>query len=197
MKALNLYQTAFRKPSLNIYCLDFSGSMSGNGNSQLVEAMGQILIRENAEKNLLQAAEDEVNIVVIFDEDVRSVYSAEGADDEILEDLYTNIAAEEPDGGTDMYAAAVMGIEEAIRNYNLDNYCPAVIIMSDGASETDSREDFISEYNCCGYDIPVFSIMFGEAEASQLNELAELTNARVFDGRTDLTGAFRSVKGYN
>ena len=31
----------------------------------------------------------------------------------------------------------------------------------------------------------------------QLEELAELTLARVFDGREDLIGAFRSVKGYN
>ena len=57
MKAMNLYQTAFRKPSLNIYCLDFSGSMKGEGNRQLTEAMAQILLPENAEKNLLQAAD--------------------------------------------------------------------------------------------------------------------------------------------
>lgn len=197
LKALNLYQTAFRKPSLNIYCLDFSGSMSGEGNLQLVAAMEQILIRENAEKNLLQAAEDEVNIVVTFDGRVRSVYTAEGADDAVLEELFGSIAAEEPGGGTDMYTAAAEGIQYAVQNYDVSGYCPAVIIMSDGASETDSREDFISEYKSCGYDIPVFSIMFGDAEDGQLNELARLTNARVFDGRTDLTGAFRSVKGYN
>ena len=40
-------------------------------------------------------------------------------------------------------------------------------------------------------------IMFGDADESQLEDLAELTNARVFDGREDLVGAFRSVKGYN
>ncbi|MGN0641504.1 MAG: substrate-binding domain-containing protein [Huintestinicola sp.] len=197
MKALNLYQTAFRKPSLNIYCLDFSGSMEGEGNIQLVEAVEQILIPENAEKNLLQAAEDEINIAVIFDGDVRSVYTAAGNDDVSLENLYYDIAAEEPGGGTDMYSAAAIGIEEAIANYDLSGYCPAVILMTDGASKTDRREDFISEYNSCGYDIPVFSIMFGDAEDGQLTELAELTNARVFDGRTDLVGAFRSVKGYN
>ena len=44
---------------------------------------------------------------------------------------------------------------------------------------------------------PVFSIMFGSADPTQLEELAELTHARVFDGREDLIGAFRSVKGYN
>ena len=45
--------------------------------------------------------------------------------------------------------------------------------------------------------MPVFSIMFGDADESQLEDLAELTNARVFDGRENLVGAFRSVKGYN
>lgn len=96
-----------------------------------------------------------------------------------------------------MYAAALEGIEFAANKYNLYDYCTAVIIMSDGASETDSREAFIDGYKACGYDIPVFSIMFGDADDSQLSELAELTNARVFDGRSDLIGAFRSVKGYN
>ena len=33
LEALNLYQTNFKKPSLNIYCLDFSGSMSGDGSA--------------------------------------------------------------------------------------------------------------------------------------------------------------------
>ena len=31
----------------------------------------------------------------------------------------------------------------------------------------------------------------------ELQEIADLTNGRVFDGREDLVGAFRSVKGYN
>ena len=46
-------------------------------------------------------------------------------------------------------------------------------------------------------DVPVFSIMFGDAQESQLAELARYTNGRVFDGTEDLIGAFRSVKGYN
>ena len=50
LEALNLYQTDFKKPSLNIYCLDYSGSMAGKGNEQLVAAMEQLLIQENAER---------------------------------------------------------------------------------------------------------------------------------------------------
>jgi Ca-activated chloride channel family protein len=46
-------------------------------------------------------------------------------------------------------------------------------------------------------DVPVFSIMFGDANQTQLDSLAELTRARVFDGKTDLIGAFKNAKGYN
>ena len=52
-ECLNLYQNRFPQPSLTVYCLDYSGSMSGEGNEQLVQAMEQLLIQENARKKLL------------------------------------------------------------------------------------------------------------------------------------------------
>ena len=61
----------------------------------------------------------------------------------------------------------------------------------------DVKEAIQAAYEALGADIPVFSIMFGSADPTQLETLAELSHARVFDGREDLTGAFRSVKGYN
>ena len=41
-------------------------------------------------------------------------------------------------------------------------------------------------------------IMFGDADSQQLNDLAKLSNGKVFDGRNgNLSGIFREVKGYN
>ena len=68
--------------------------------------------------------------------------------------------------------------------------------MTDGVSDG-SFSDFQQDYEESGLDVPIFSIMFGSADPVQLEDLAELSNARVFDGREDLVGAFRSVKGYN
>ncbi len=198
LDALNLYQTEFRKPSITVYCLDFSGSMSGEGNDQMVEAMAQILIQENAERNLLQAGENEINIVIPFDDGVLDVWTAADASPESLEDLYDAICGEECIGGTDIYRAAMAGIEKISGEYDLSQYTPAVILLTDGMSNGDMDfEDFRNFYLESGAEVPVFSIMFGDAEEDQLDELAELTNARVFDGREDLIGAFRSVKGYN
>ena len=198
LEALNLYQTEFRKPSLTVYCLDFSGSMKGKGNEQLVEAMGQILIQENAAKNLLLAGEDEVNIIIPFSDTAFDTWIAPDASADSLEGLYREIEEEISVGGTDIYQAARVGLELIAANYDLGRYTPAIILMTDGMSNGSGNfEDFREAYEAVGADVPVFSILFGDAKKSELEALAELTNARVFDGRKDLVGAFRSVKGYN
>ena len=197
-QALNLYQSKLRKPSLTAYCLDFSGSMIVEGNEQLVEAMAQVLLKENAEKNFLQAGERDVNLVITFDTGIIHTYKAEDASSTSLERLYEDVENERPGGGTDIYLPAMTALEEMENNYDLTQYTPAVILMTDGMSNGSTDfGDFQKFYRQEQIDVPVFSIMFGDAQESQLKELADLTNARVFDGREDLIGAFRSVKGYN
>ena len=193
-ECLNLYQTDFKKPSLTVYCLDYSGSMSGEGNEQLVSAMEQLLIQENARKNFLQASENEVNILIPFEGQVINSYTARGNGSE-LEALYDKVRDQEVGGGTDMYAAAVRGIN-MLKEYDLSQYTPAIILLTDGQS-AGSISDFESAYQSLDAEVPVFSIMFGDADETQLEMLAQYTNARVFDGRENLTEAFRSVKGYN
>ena len=177
-----------------MYCLDYSGSMSGEGDEQLVAAMEQLLIQENARKNFLQASSEEINILIPFDDRVLAFYTAKGSGQE-LEKLYDTIKQLRTGGGTDMYAAAERGLK-MLEQYDLSQYTPAIIILSDGVS-SGSFSDFEEAYQELGQEVPIFSIMFGDADETQLEELAACTNARVFDGRENLTEAFRSVKGYN
>lgn len=193
-ECLNMYQTDFKKPSLSVYCLDYSGSMEGEGNEQLVNAMEQLLIQENARQNYLQASEDEVNILIPFSGSVIDTYTAVGAGSEI-ENLYDTVRKQEVGGGTDMYKAAIQGLS-MLKEYDLSQYTPAIILLTDGQSGG-SFEDFTQAYEELGAKVPVFSIMFGDADETQLKQLADYTNARVFDGRENLTEAFRSVRGYN
>lgn len=192
-EALNLYQTKLRKPSLTVYCLDYSGSMRGEGYKQLTEAMSQILIRENAKKNFLQIAPEDVSILIPFNEAVMDVCRAKGPAE--AEDLYQKVEAWEPDGGTNMYVAIQDGIMEAT-DYHADEYTVSIVVMTDGMS-VDEQKRFMTLYRALDEDIPIFSIMYGDADPSQLESLAKASNARVFDGRKDLVGAFRKVRGYN
>ncbi|MFB0918238.1 MAG: VWA domain-containing protein [Clostridiaceae bacterium] len=194
--ALDLYQTQFKKPSLNIYALDYSGSMAGDGNRQLVEAMKQLLIQSEAKKSLLQASELEENILIFFDDKILDVQKSSGNGAKI-EELYKKVQAAKPTGGTDIYGAAIRGLNE-LKNFDLNKYSPAIILLTDGKHNGDHNiNDFRNAYKDGGYTIPVFSIMFGQADGGELENLAEYTNGRVFDGRKDLTDAFRKVKGYN
>ena len=156
--------------------------------------MEQLLIQSNAKKNFLQASENEVNILIPFNQDVINTFTATGNGSE-LENLYNEVKNQEAGGGTDMYTAAARGLE-MLKKYDLSKYTPAIILLTDGQSGG-SIEKFKEAYSELGAEVPVFSIMFGDADETQLEELAQYTNARVFDGRENLTEAFRSVKGYN
>lgn len=195
MKCLDLYQTSLRKPSFNVYCIDYSGSMRGEGHDQMTAALEQLFIQKNAEENLLQAAANEVNIVIPFNANVLEELQSTGP--EKLENIYYALSDLSPGGGTNMYAALMQGLAVMEQETDLDQYSPAFILLTDGESETDDKDKFLTMYDKYGKVIPIFSIMYGDADSSQLKELADHTNARVFDGRDDLTGAFRSVRGYS
>jgi Ca-activated chloride channel family protein len=197
-RALELYQEKLKKPSLTFYCLDFSGSMEGAGETQLKEALRNLLDQNIAKRNMLSAGERDESVFVLFDSGIRQVISVSGNDPQKLLAAWNQVNAAKTGGGTNMYAPIVRCFQ-MIRGYRLRDYIGSIIVMTDGESE-DYFEDFSRLYKTTGMeelDIPVFSIMFGDANQSQLNGLARLTRARVFDGKTDLVTAFRNVKGYN
>ncbi|MBD3293646.1 MAG: VWA domain-containing protein, partial [Armatimonadia bacterium] len=191
-EALTLYQTSFRKPSFTVYCLDYSGSMTGEGISQLREAMRTILDQEQAEQYLLQFSAQDSTLVIPFsapeslrDEEPTEVWRVQGNDQEKLDQLLQRISGRQPEGGTDIYTPVMTALELC---KDVEAKFPAVVLMSDGnptagRSMADLRE-FHAELGT-GQRVPVFGIMFGMAEESYLEEIADLTGGRVFDGRED------------
>ena len=58
-------------------------------------------------------------------------------------------------------------------------------------------EEFMNYYKNNNLNIPIYSITFGNSNESQLNELASLTNGKVFNGKDGLKQAFKEVRSYN
>jgi Ca-activated chloride channel family protein len=198
LRALELYQTDFKKPSYTVFCLDYSESMEGSGVEQLRAAMDLLLSQEKAGRFLLQAGSDDVTVVIPFSGRVIDAWEVRGNDPRAFEELAEKVKTLKPKGSTDIYSPAISGLDAISRAPDRDSYVPAVVLMTDGESNTgrtlaDARE----AWQAAGIDVPVFSIMFGNASKRQLDALASFTRGRVFDGREDLVGAFRSVKGYN
>lgn len=190
--AIVFYIDALRKPASIAFCLDFSGSMSGDGEKQLKEAMEFILDFDKAKEEFIQFSERDNIYVYPFSGSVKEQWQAVNGRD--TASLINNINSLYPSGGTNIYGCA----EQALKRLSLDSndHTKTVILMTDGESNDGSFSSLKATYSVTG-KIPIYSIMFGSAEEDELSEIAELTNAKVFDGRTDLISAFKEVRSYN
>jgi Ca-activated chloride channel family protein len=81
----------------------------------------------------------------------------------------------------------------------LFNYLPAIVAMTDGASDMINYDYFTENRDQSGFgkDIPIHAIAFGEADMTQLTALTDKSIGRLFEAGSDLTSALRQAKGYN
>jgi len=196
-KALSLYQVSLRKPSLTAYVVDVSGSMKGQGLADLKDAMTTLLDPDLARRYMLQASDKDIHIVLPFNSAPQDGVKAQGNSADVLSGLMAFVQGLQAGGGTNIYAAAARGLELIAGVENMEDYFPAVILMTDGQSKgTVADLSAAIRKTPMGADIPIFSITFGDADERQLREISEMTVGRVFPGK-NLIEAFRSAKGYN
>ncbi len=201
-EALRLFQTELRKPSLTVWVLDVSGSMQGEPLAQLKSAMTLLLDPQSASLNLLQPSARDITIVIPFSDVTSDPAMVEGSDPQELNKLLAQIRTLQAGGGTDLYVALGAALE-AMKPYSdngtLADYLPAIVAMTDGASDTENRRALFGYMNGLPYgrDVPLHAIAFGDADEGQLKELGQASIGRLFDGREDLAAALRQAKGYN
>ena len=192
-KALALYQIELRKPIHVVFCLDYSGSMYGDGIDELKDAMNYILNEETASKNYIQFSEKDKIDIVTFSTNVEDIWSTTNGS--LTEDLLNNINGKEPYGATALYPAAIKALDllkDEDNSYNL-----SIILMTDGEANVGTFKELKNAYKEINRDIPIYSIAFGDASEWELDEISELTNAKTFNGKYDLVTAFKKVRGYN
>ena len=189
--ALNLYQTEFRKPVHVVFCLDYSGSMFGEGIDSLRDSMDYIF-GEKATLNLIQFSKYDKIDIILFNNNLYPIGTFSGDNYSSALEVINN---ETPTGGTALYPSvekALNMLKDESGDYNL-----SVIVMTDGEGNIGSFNDVSDAYYSLNREIPIYSITFANASEEQLNMLSDLSNGKVFDGRTDLLNAFKAVRGYN
>jgi Ca-activated chloride channel homolog len=193
--ALDLYQDGLRRPSLTVYCLDFSREMQGQGEQSLRKAMNFILSRDQSAPLLVQHAPKDQIVIIPFDSQARPDARGTGsaADQARLLDF---VMKQQTGGDSDFYACAERGLSEVTQTPNSLAYLPAIIVLTNGKSD-DRLQDFLTRWRSSHRDIPIFGITFQNADTTQIAQLAEATRGAVFDGTKSLTEAFRTVRGYN
>ena len=191
-QALNLYQTELRKPVHVAFCLDYSGSMYGKGNAQLISAMEYILTEKAAEDFIQFSEKDKIDIIP-FAGEVGEVKSATNGN---IEELLSYIKEIEPNGATALYPATIEALT-VLENEDSEIYNTSIVLMTDGQANVGKFIELQNKYFGLNYKTPIYSITFGSASEKELNQIADMSNAKVFDGKTDLVKAFKEVRGYN
>ena len=191
--ALNLYQTELKKPTHVVFCLDYSGSMYSEGYKELLNAMDYILT-EKAANDFIQFSEKDKIDIIPFGSELMGLWSTDKGNQ--TAELINKIHNLEPTGATALYPAATQAIK-TLENEDQETYNLSVVLMTDGLGNVGKYSDLQKEYNASKKRIPIYSIMFGSADESQLENIAKLSNAKVFDGKIDLVKAFKEVRGYN
>ena len=190
-EALILYQTKLKKPVHVVFCLDYSGSMYGEGLSSLMDAMDYILT-DRAKNNLIQFTEEDKIDVIAFGSHLSDTWSAKGNN---TSSLLAKIKNYELDGATSLYPAASKAIT-LLKNES-NEYNTSVIVMTDGDGNIGTFKDLENTYKSIGKEIPIYSITFGYANEEQLNKMANLSNGKVFDRKSNLVEALKTVRDYN
>lgn len=193
-EALDLYVEELRKPTHTVFCLDISGSMNGYGLSELQDAMNYILDREKASKDRLQfSPHDKISIITFSSQVQKKSETFTGENTQSLINFVNSLRAY---GGTNIYDPSQEALK-ILENTDSKEYTKTVILMTDGESNTGNFENLSRYYQNHNLDIPIYSIMFGDSSERQLTAIANLTNAKIFDGKEGLKEAFKEVRSYN
>lgn len=189
---LDAYENELRRPSRTVYVLDTSGSMKGDRLERLKQALTDLTgdFRDREEVTLMP-----------FGSDVKSVttHVVEPADPRSgLDGIRRETRKLSADGDTAIYTS----LRKAYDHLGTDrDTFTSIVLMTDGENTTGAKAgDFDSFYRGLSgarQQIPVFPILFGDSDRSELEHIADLTGGRLFDARKgSLDGAFEEIRGY-
>ncbi len=214
------YLNEFRTPIASTFVLDTSGSMQGHGRQQqLVQAVqyiagsdasltGRIAKLNNRERVWMQPFSNAPYGLTAFE--VPAGKGAKGvqeqADSDAKQQVLTNVRdfAEglKMQGGTALYDAVYASLRNMLEQRKKNpNYQYSVVAFTDGENNQGRDiEQFKRDYAALPEDvrgIPVFWVLFGEANEKALTELARLTGGQVFDARKrSLYSVFKDIRAY-
>jgi Ca-activated chloride channel family protein len=217
---IDAYLNEFRKPIASTFVLDTSGSMQGKRREQLVEAIhylagadvsltGRVAKLTNRERLWFLPFSDKPRAPVLFEipagsKGAKGVLPQADTEAKRAELQRVRDAADELKmaGGTALYDSVLAGLQHMLEERKRNpEYQYSVVAFTDGKNNMGRKlEDFKRAYEQLPEDvrgIPVFMVLFGEAQEGELKELVNITGGRVFDARkTPLYAVFKDIRAY-
>ncbi|MEU6956317.1 substrate-binding domain-containing protein [Streptomyces sp. NPDC045714] len=194
---LSSYEHRLRRPSRTVYVLDTSGSMEGARLARLKSALNGLTgdFREREQVTLLPfgSTVKQVRTHTVDPADPQAGPAAIRADS----------AALTAEGDTAIYSSLAAAYDHL--GPDTESAFTSIVLMTDGENTAGrSAAEFAAFYRALPAArrvTPVFPIVFGDSDRSELESIAALTGGRLFDGTKEegpgsLDGAFEEIRGY-
>ncbi|WP_284522948.1 VWA domain-containing protein [Corynebacterium aquatimens] len=197
---LYAYDNSYRTPGTTTFILDTSGSMAGRRIESLQAIMrslvdgsastlvGDVSLRDR-EQVTLWSFDNQPNPPVTVQVDRSNPASLQQ-----LTDYVDNLEAS---GSTAMYQTLL----DALHGADTAAGIPSIVLFSDGEDNIGppmrELKYLYADLPADKRRIPVFIILYGSANESEMRELAAMTGGKVFDALGgDLEAAFKEIRGY-
>lgn len=194
------YNNEYRQPGTTTFVLDTSGSMVGERMESLRAIMLSLV--DGSASTLIGdvSFRDRESVTFLpFSDEPREPFTVEfdRDDPKVITEVKAYLHVQTPIGSTAMYSALLDALDATDTSQGI----PSIVLLSDGeANVGPNYSQFEAAYQRLPAEkrrIPVFVILYGEANRKEMEKLAWLTGGAVFDALGgDLEAAFKEIRGY-
>lgn len=203
---LGAYFDTLRRPARTVYVLDTSGSMAGDRIAGLKTALAALTGASPSLVSQFDQFHDREQITMLPFSTAPgnpTTFDVPAADPQRVDNqIKTYIDELHATGNTAIYdslvtAYTVLGHQAATDPDRITS----IVLLTDGENNTGRNPQafttFLHQLPAAAASVPIFPILFGEADEAQMRSLARLTGGMTFDGRTQsLTEVFKDIRGY-
>lgn len=199
------YFAELRRPARTVYVLDVSGSMAGDRIDDLRTSLTALTGTDEgplSSRGQTFQEREEVTLLPFSDEPgepLTFVLEADGSEG-VRTELADEVAMLAADGETAAYDA-VHRAYDLLEEAGEDPYLLSVVLMTDGeVNQGMALDELLGSLEGLPSHVaaaPVFTVLFGDADAAEMERLSSRTGGRVFDAREmELERVFREIRGY-
>ncbi|PPK70631.1 VWA domain-containing protein [Actinokineospora auranticolor] len=202
---LSAYFDQIRKPSRTVYVLDVSGSM--NDDDRIGSLRTALVGLTGASDDLVGRyrrfhGREEVTFIPFngAPQAPRSFTVPETDPKAELERIKSTVTGLEASGGTAIYDSLERAYQ-VIASQPAEDRFTSIVLMTDGANTSGTGYDDFQRAQAGRSPqlrgVPVFPVLFGEGDQTEMEGLAAQTGGKVFDARkAGLQQVFREIRGY-
>lgn len=199
-----------RRPAHAFFVLDISGSMEGERLENLRQALASLAGQDTSLTGRFARFQNRERITFIpFSNVVESdllltadMGQTRPSNEQTLAGIRQYASTLDTRGGTALYDAVAEAYRRAAIAMKTDpQRYYTIVAMTDGQSNEgmglSEFRDFHANLPESARQIRVFTVLFGNGDAEELHELAELTGGHLFDSRkSSLASIFKGIRGY-